>query len=127
MASATTCPGAAIPDISNLPIPHDINLMVIPGASTQDPAMVVCCEPNPVQIVNGCWLWCEVPASYFVNGTPDNAVQQAVATCLRTNGRNFTEPRITGWQFNAAGRVGAGSVKTVSLWVLALSGLVYVL
>lgn len=128
MASTTTCPSAAVPDISSLPVPHDINLMIVPGTNTQDPAMTVCCEPNPVQTIDGCWLWCELPASYWVNGTtPNDAVQQASGSCLRVNGRNFTESRITGWQFNAAGRVGAGSVRAVGLWVLALSGLVYVL
>jgi hypothetical protein len=128
MASPPTCPNPAIPAIESLPIPQDINLMIIPGTNKQDPAMTLCCEPNPVQIVNDCWLWCEIPASYWVNGTASNdAVQQATGACLRTNGRNLTESRITGWQFNAGGRVGAGSVRSVGLWVLALSGLVYVL
>ena len=128
MANTTTCPSAAVPAIESLPIPQDINVMIIPGTNKQAPAMTACCEPSPVQIVNDCWLWCEIPASYWVNGTASNAaVRQATETCLRTNGRNLTEHRITGWHFNAGGRVGAGSVRTVGLWVLAISGLVYVL
>ncbi|KAK3296584.1 uncharacterized protein B0H64DRAFT_372037 [Chaetomium fimeti] len=107
-----TCPNAAIPDIAGLPVPHDINLMIVPEWDKRDPAMVACCDPNPVQVVKDCWLWCEVPASYFDNGTANDAVKEATSSCLRINGRNITESRITGWQFNTAGRVGADSVKT---------------
>ncbi|EAQ85037.1 predicted protein [Chaetomium globosum CBS 148.51] len=78
MASTTTCPSVAIPDLSTLAVPHDINLMVIPGTSTEDSTMNLCCEPSPVHVIDRCWVWCELPASYWVNGTQSNdAVQQA--------------------------------------------------
>ncbi|KAH6616910.1 hypothetical protein F5144DRAFT_659551 [Chaetomium tenue] len=114
--------------MSSLAVLPDINLMIIPETSTKDPAMTLCCEPNPVQTIDRYWLWCEFPASYWVNGTKsNNTVQQASETYLRTNGRSFTESRIAGGQFNAVGQVGAGSVRAVGVWMLALSGLVYVL
>jgi hypothetical protein len=87
--------------------------------------MVACCEPSRVQIVDGCWLWCELPASYFNGSASHEIVESATSACLRANGRNHTESKITGYQFNAAGRVGVGSAKGIGLWVLALSGLIY--
>ncbi|KAK4033073.1 hypothetical protein C8A01DRAFT_50265 [Parachaetomium inaequale] len=122
----TTCPSASIPAIESLPVPQNINLMIIPGTDTAARPMVPCCAPNPVQLVNDCWLWCEIPASYF-NGTDKEGARQASSACLETNGRNLTGSRITAWQFNAAGRVGTGSVREIGLWVLAVSGLVYML
>lgn len=115
-----------MPAIEALPIPQDINVIALPGTNTSDPAMVTCCAPNRVQIVDGCYLWCEIPASYF-NGTDDEGAQQGTSSCLRVNGRNYNESRITGWQFNAAARAGTGSAKQLGLWMLALSGLIYVL
>ncbi|KAK4154933.1 hypothetical protein C8A00DRAFT_13994, partial [Chaetomidium leptoderma] len=55
--------------------PYDTNLMIIPGTSTSDPAMVTCCAPNRVEKVDDCWLWCELPQSYF-NNTGSSASHQ---------------------------------------------------
>lgn len=79
----TTCPDSSIPDIASLPVPHNINLMVIPGSNASYHPMVTCCEPNPVQVVNECWLWCEVPKSYFDHGASHQAVTDATSSCIR--------------------------------------------
>jgi hypothetical protein len=113
-----------MPAIESLPIPQNINAIVLPGTNTSDPAMVTCCAPNRVQIVDGCYLWCEIPASYFV-GSDDAGARSATSSCLEEHGRNYKESRITGWQFNAGTRAGAGSAKQLGLWALALSGVVY--
>jgi hypothetical protein len=113
-----------MPAIESLPIPQNINAIVLPGTNTSDPAMVTCCAPNRVQIVDGCYLWCEIPASYL-DGTDDAGARSATSSCLEEHGRNYKESRITGWQFNAGTRAGAGSAKQLGLWALALSGVVY--
>ncbi|KAK4152740.1 hypothetical protein C8A00DRAFT_44226 [Chaetomidium leptoderma] len=122
----TTCPSDMIPAIESLAIPQDINVMVIPGTDTSNPPMVTCCAPNRVQIIDRCWLWCELPQSYL-NGSTQEDARGATSTCLRINGRNSNESKITGWQFNTAGRTERSSAKQIGLWVLALSGLIYVL
>lgn len=128
MANAT-CPGdTSIPSIESLPIPQDINVMVVPGSNTSYPPMTTCCQPNKVEVVNDCWLWCQIPQSYFDHdGASQQDVQDATSSCLRVNGQNATGPKITGWQFNASARAGMWTVKEMGVLVLALSGLTYVL
>ena len=126
MANTTCPPATSIPDIQNLPIPGDINVMATPGNDTSYPPMEICCEPNIVQIVDRCYLWCEIPERYF-NGTDKDGAQRATSSCLGANRGNTSDLSIVGWQMNAAGRPGMGSAKQIGLWVLALSGLIYVL
>lgn len=123
----TTCSDSAIPDIISLPIPQNINVMVVPGSDASYPPMVTCCQPNRVQVVNNCSLWCEVPKSYFDNGANHQDVTDATSACLRRNARNGTGPRITGWQFNAGARTGMWTAKEIGVLVLALSGLMYIM
>lgn len=123
----TSCSDTAIPDIMSLPIPQNINVMVVPGSNASFPPMVTCCQPNPVQVVNNCSLWCELPKSYFEKGASHQDVQDQTSNCLRVNGGNNTRPKITGWQFNAGARTGSWTVKEAGILVLALSGLVYLI
>ncbi len=126
-----TCrPYSEMPDISTLPIPQNINVVSTPGSNTSYPPMERCCAPSLVQIVDRCYLWCEIPKRYF-NGTDKRGAIDAISTCMSLQ-RNWTDKeehggRITGFQMNAAGRVGVGSVRRIGVWVLALSGLVNVL
>jgi hypothetical protein len=123
----TTCPGDAIPDLVNLPIPHDINAVVTIGNDTSYPPMQACCAPNQVQVVKQCWLWCEIPTSYF-NGTDRDGAAERMSSCLQLAGWNISDARSRSFQMNtAAGRVGTRSVKWIGIWVLALSGLMYLL
>lgn len=124
------CPAgnSGIPAIESMPIPQNINVMVRAGTNTSNHAMTTCCAPNRVQIVDGCYLWCEVPRHYFNTSAGRDGVSGAMRQCIRAanRGRNNTdESVITGWQFNAAGRTaGAGMVKQMGLWALLVSGLV---
>lgn len=123
-------PSSEMPGFINLPIPQNINVVATPGNDTSYPPMKACCEPNRVQIVDGCYLWCEIPKRYF-NGTDKDGARSTLGSCLMSHklrGNNTrSELRITGYQFNAAARSGMGSAKQLGLWVLALSGLIYVL
>ncbi len=137
MASPTTtsCPGgnSAVPDLRSLPIPQNINVMVRTGTNTSNPAMSTCCAPNRVQIVDGCYLWCEVPRRYFNGSTSQSGVTSSLMSCIRAanRGRNNTdESIITGWQFNTGARAAGttATAKQIGLWVLLVSGLtIYVL
>ncbi|KAH6650202.1 hypothetical protein F5144DRAFT_543288 [Chaetomium tenue] len=125
-AASTTCPPhTQMPDIHNLPIPQNINVMVTPGNDTSYQPMEICCEPNRVQIVDGCYLWCELPERYF-NGTDKKGAQASSSSCMNFQGLESDDRRIIGWQMNGAGaRPAVGSAKQIGFWVLALSGLVY--
>jgi hypothetical protein len=129
MANAICGNPAAIADLDSLPIPHNINLMAIPGLNASYPPMVTCCQPNPVHVDN-CTLWCEIPKSYFNNSASHDAVQAATAACLRSTQQSLNstlEPYITAWQFNSGIRVEMWTVKEMGVLVLALSGLMYML
>ncbi len=123
-----TCrPKTEMPDFVNLPIPQNINVFGTPGHDTSYYPMAACCAPSLVQIVDRCYLWCEIPKRYF-NGTDKNGARDAITSCMVLQMyKNETEGRIMGVQMNGVGRVGVGSVTRVGILVLALSGLVYVL
>ena len=128
LATNTTCPSedSAIPDIHNLPIPQNINVMVNAGSNISDHAMQVCCAPNPVHVTEGCpYLWCEVPQQYFHNGSArHDDVISSMSACLGDAGRgNSTggESRGTSWQFNSGSRPGTATAKQVGVWVLLVS------
>ncbi len=127
-SSAISCrPASEIPDLSNLPIPQNLNVVATPGNDTSFPPMAICCAPNLVQIVDRCYLWCEIPKSYF-NGTDKNGAMSGFSACMLLHKPDTDGLRITGYQFNAAPRLGAmGSARRIGVWVLALSGLIYMM
>ncbi|RYO97094.1 hypothetical protein DL766_002389 [Monosporascus sp. MC13-8B] len=65
LLSNTSLSIGAIPKA--LPIPQEIvrcqEIMyaVIPGQNVF--AMVSCCQPNPIRVVDVCWEWCQVPSA----------------------------------------------------------------
>ncbi|KAB5522075.1 hypothetical protein GE09DRAFT_500306 [Coniochaeta sp. 2T2.1] len=92
MANITNCPLDMIPDIESLPVPHDVNLMIIPGANASSPQMVSCCAPNQVQVVNDCWLWCEIPKSYYdQNGGNKDGVQASLSSLSEGKSRKHND------------------------------------
>lgn len=130
MAATTnaTCPGgdSAIPDASSLPIPQNINVMVRTGTNVSNHAMLVCCEPNPVQVTTGCpYLWCELPRRYFNESSDPAFVGNKVSACLgRTANLTDGDSRGTVFQFNAGSRPGTATAKQMGLWVLLVSGII---
>ena len=128
METNLTCPlgPSALPSITTLPIPQTINVVVRPGVSTTKEAMAACCVPSRVQIVDGCYLWCEIPGRWFNHSANHDTVVQQMTACIRAEnkGVNITDEAIgTGFQFSAAGRVGV--VKGVGWWVVVVAGLVW--
>ncbi|KAK4100091.1 hypothetical protein N658DRAFT_428383 [Parathielavia hyrcaniae] len=122
----TTCPGNAIPDITNLPVPQDINVFVTTGTNASYPPMEACCQlnaPNAIHAIDECWIWCEIPTTYF-NGTDKDGARSKMSACLRLGN---TARSGTGFQMNTAARPGIGSLKEIGLWALVLSGFVYIL
>ncbi|KAK4031247.1 hypothetical protein C8A01DRAFT_21506, partial [Parachaetomium inaequale] len=60
------------PTSPSLPIPHDINVVATPGNDTSYAPMAICCAPSTVQIVDRCYLWCDIPKRVLngINGHP---------------------------------------------------------
>ncbi|GKT63253.1 oxidoreductase family protein [Colletotrichum tofieldiae] len=56
--SGQLCVDNVIP--ANLPLAENISSAAIPGRIISEP-MVACCSPNPVQLVEKCHEWCELP------------------------------------------------------------------
>ena len=84
--SNVTCSTTFIPELASLPISDDTYYVITPGQNTSDAAMVACCSPNAVNIVDTCYLWCEVPSTYSDKDT----VTTDFGNCLRQNGKNVT-------------------------------------
>ncbi|WYZ42637.1 hypothetical protein EsH8_VI_000336 [Colletotrichum jinshuiense] len=114
MNSSMCLNGDSLPELSNLPIPQNITFAVIPGRNTSDAAMVSCCAPNPVQLAEGCYEWCELPDTYKGGG-----ISSSFGSCLTANHRNLNSSRILGVHTanSAAGKPG---VTVTGLGMLAL-------
>ncbi len=98
--------------------------------------MVACCTPSRVQIVDGCYVWCEIPSRYYgADGKESkDAARGELSSCLRlgrnsdgvVNGSSSAEEhggRIVGFQMNGVGRT--KGVRGVGVWALAVTGLVW--
>ncbi|KAK1689400.1 hypothetical protein BDP55DRAFT_712528 [Colletotrichum godetiae] len=115
MSNATCLNRSSLPELSTLPIPQNITFVATPGRNASDAPMVACCAPNPVQLADGCYEWCELPGTY-------DAKKNALAMfggCLSANGRNYsTDANILGLHVaNGAARPG---VTTVGLGMFVL-------
>ncbi|KAF4833657.1 hypothetical protein CGCTS75_v003780 [Colletotrichum tropicale] len=60
---------------------------VIPGHNVSDPWMVNCCHPNPVNLVNKCWEWCQVPDT-IKQDRSESEILSVFSSCLRAEGKN---------------------------------------
>ncbi len=119
--AASTCPASptSMPDFSTLPIPQNVNVFGTPGNDTSAyPPMTACCAPNPVQIVDGCYLWCELPAQYFNGTSGKQGAEDAFKACLAENKGTEEGERISGFQMNSAGRMGGLKGWTVGMVLL---------
>ncbi|KAL7620664.1 hypothetical protein AAE478_009659 [Parahypoxylon ruwenzoriense] len=56
------------------------------GQNTSDPAITACCAPNSVNLINDCYLWCEVPPTFANNSANAPAFQE----CVTQHGGNTT-------------------------------------
>ncbi|RYP43801.1 hypothetical protein DL768_009662 [Monosporascus sp. mg162] len=83
------CPTNAVNESVNLSIPQNITYAVIPGQNVSA-AMVNCCQPNPVHIVDVCWNWCQIPSS-MTNDADESGVMFSFGRCLDANGHNVSQ------------------------------------
>ncbi|KAK0719380.1 hypothetical protein B0H67DRAFT_483521 [Lasiosphaeris hirsuta] len=111
----------SLPDAVQFPIPKDMNVALLPGTNGSASWMVDCCEPNPVSLVNGCYLWCEIPPSHIHKGS-DGKAHSDFDSCLVAHNRPNNESSILYIGLNAASGKGV-SMKCLGAWVLCVSGL----
>ncbi|KAK4128847.1 hypothetical protein N657DRAFT_639354 [Parathielavia appendiculata] len=85
--SASNCPKDSIP--ANLAIPENITYAVIPGQNASDSWIADCCDPYPVQLVESCWLWCQISPGVGINSNAsDDTLKHEFRSCLRVNDRD---------------------------------------
>ncbi|KAL1893269.1 hypothetical protein Sste5346_006445 [Sporothrix stenoceras] len=113
-APTNTCPpgGNFMPDLKSLDIPHDVRVAVIPGTNTSAPWMVNCCYPNVPNLVDGCYLYCVVPAN--ISNIDD------FTNCLTRLNRPLNESRIVGFSNDAAPGHKSPTMSVTQLGVLVL-------
>jgi hypothetical protein len=53
-----------------------------------DTGMAACCSPNPVNLVDSCYVWCTLPYQYSnkTNYKDGNAISTAFGKCITDNG-----------------------------------------
>ncbi|KAK3325980.1 hypothetical protein B0H66DRAFT_144789 [Apodospora peruviana] len=120
------------------PIPSEINYFVT-AAPPNDDAMRACCEPNAVQVVDTCFVWCELPRPFLKTSEfnpPPAEITDEYKRSVDKLFRNCLESRVawrntTGYAYlhlvttadpakQPHGNGAAG--KAVGLWRLALLG-----
>ena len=84
------CSSGAVP--VDLPIPSNISYAVVPSQTAPDSWMVLCCEPNPVDIIQSCWEWCELPPNLTTHGLDET--QNQMRNCLNTNGHDTNHSNV---------------------------------
>lgn len=113
--NSTNCPDG-VPESSSLSIPSNITFAFVPSTNTSNKAFVACCNPNPIDIADGCFAWCEIP--------PALASLQNFSGCLTVNEDNDSRWRhgILGFhEKSGASTTGsATSLYMLGIWVLTI-------
>lgn len=86
MTTSFCTPDTVIPSFENLPIPKNLSVYARPGTSTSLPALKTCCAPNAVQLAESCYLWCQIPDSYFNASKSKEDIMDKFDDCLYNNG-----------------------------------------
>ncbi|TPX15642.1 uncharacterized protein E0L32_004340 [Thyridium curvatum] len=81
------CPsGDRMPSLANYHFTENANVFSIPGTlhdnRTAGP-MSICCAPSTVQAIDGCYLWCHVPARHLEKGVENTS--SSMIRCLHEN------------------------------------------
>ncbi|KAK7959286.1 oxidoreductase family protein [Apiospora aurea] len=109
---SATCPPIdkmMMPDAQNIAgLPLNITTYLTPAEDSLYENMVSCCSPNPVGLADGCYFWCEHPAS--------QAAFDTWRGCL-TN--NKTRGFILGMHEAGAARLGTGAPKKMAMVLVA--------
>lgn len=117
MANQRCIPGE-LPGQSQLPIPKNISWLVI-SEVIETPAFAKCCSPNPVQLADNCYRWCEIPPT-LQNGSTNSidSIKNRYGFCLATNGGTQA---IFGVYVNAAGGIKPGMVSLFYTFLIVYS------
>jgi hypothetical protein len=119
-------PLSAVP--ADLPIPKGINYAATQGRNGSEPWMVKCCAPNPVSLVDGCYVWCELSKTQITTLT-DGKKYTDFGNCLRLNGRgkDRDEPSPVIYELNAASsgeKTARVTTKALGVWMIGMAGMV---
>ncbi|KAK3322515.1 hypothetical protein B0H66DRAFT_206639 [Apodospora peruviana] len=100
---ASQCDPNVLPVTESLPIATDITYGLISGNNVSDAAMVSCCSPNPVNLVNECVLWCELPERYLNATTSStNSLLSEFGRCLKRSDEGGPMAFIVGAHMSSA-------------------------
>ena len=132
MAANGTCAGytlGSMPDITGVEtIPNDIDVVMIVGNNVSHPAMVNCCAPNKVQLLDGCYLWCQIPGGNFHTNTNQTTAElttkedifRNISTCLDLNGLKESDRASVQAHIPSMGGRVSSTLSTMGLGVWAL-------
>lgn len=111
-----TCPPSnSLPDADNIAgIPLNVTTYFTPAEDSLYEAMVSCCSPDPVGLAEGCYFWCEHPAS--------EADFHVWSSCFYRRS-NMTRVAIYGMHEAGAARLGVSSAPK-KLAMVFLAGLI---
>ena len=88
-----SCANNAIPAYESLGLPADINVGLTPKNNASMAAMERCCAPNPVEIVEDCTLWCELPDQFMEGLSEEDILPLILSDCLQRNKSNSSDIR----------------------------------
>lgn len=86
MSNASCLPPDRLPDPSSLPISSVLNYAYIHGQNASDSAMVACCAPLAVQLLDACYEYCILPAQYTNTSDARHNATASFTSCLKDHG-----------------------------------------
>ncbi|KAK0641380.1 hypothetical protein B0T16DRAFT_461452 [Cercophora newfieldiana] len=107
----------AIPSSAEALIPKDLDFVILPGNDSTAPWMVNCCDPNPVNLPGGCYLWCEIPKSQITTNS-DGKKGNTMGQCMRMAGKPTNESRIVGAHYGSG--TSTLGVKGMCIWAIMI-------
>jgi hypothetical protein len=110
-------------------IPYRIPIVIMAGNNTEARYMTECCAPNEVNLVIGCYMWCEIPDRHIIKNSSRPGFDTDIHQCIVENGwpeNNDSGVLKTESGFDSesgAGRVvGRMGIMGLGIWGLLLAG-----
>ena len=115
----SSCPALnALPNLNDYPISSKVDYVYIHGQNVSDAAMTDCCAPNSVNLVDGCYEWCELPARYTNTSMARHNAMADFNTCLQRNGKKVL---ILGANIRSSAPIPRVSLRAVAVVALIAS------
>ncbi|KAK4035076.1 hypothetical protein C8A01DRAFT_18206 [Parachaetomium inaequale] len=119
--NSSSCPtGEASIPTSFASIPTNISYVAVPGQNVTERWMVRCCEPYPVQLVDGCWEWCQIDPEQERN-VSQQLLEIRYDACFRNYGRPLSESGSMYHFHSGAGAAVSARVSVLRSVVVALA------